>query len=166
MTMVIVSAFWLEGCHLELGQLGPPFGGSHKGQASASRSRTAARHAPKAAAPEADSVNTVAEEPSREPPKEPSDEKETSVVGMDAKQVRAALGPPTSRENRGPGETWRYRDGKCVASLRLFPDVETRDYHILAYEVTHDDNTADGRRLCMGEFRNRLRAKQLDARGE
>ena len=70
-------------------------------------------------------------------------------------QVRALLGPPTSVEERAPGKTWHYRDGRCSVDVQLYPDVQTRQFGTLAYEVKSDDNSDEGRRDCLARFRSR-----------
>lgn len=78
-----------------------------------------------------------------------------SLVGKSEGQIRALLGPPTSEEDRAPGKTWHYRDGQCTVDVQLYPDVQTRQFGTLAYEVKSDDSTNEGKRLCMAQFRSR-----------
>lgn len=89
----------------------------------------------------------------------PSDNLPASPVGMDESQLQALLGPPTVQEDRAPGKVWRYRNGRCTVNLTLYPDVETRVYRALAYEVTSDDDSAEKKRLCMAELESRARSK-------
>jgi hypothetical protein len=77
-----------------------------------------------------------------------------SFVGMDERQLVALLGPPTSEEDQAPGKTWRYRKSHCTVDLTLYPDVQTRIYRALAYEVISNDNSPDGKRLCLAEFQS------------
>ena len=81
-----------------------------------------------------------------------------SLVGKSEGQVRAMLGPPTSVEERAPGKTWHYRDGRCSVNVQLYPDVQTRQFGTLAYEVKSDDNSDEGRRDCLGRFRSRAQS--------
>ena len=78
-----------------------------------------------------------------------------SLVGKSEGQVRAMLGPPTSVEERAPGKTWHYRDGRCSVDVQLYPDVQTRQFGTLAYEVKSDDNSDEGRRDCLARLRSR-----------
>ena len=78
-----------------------------------------------------------------------------NLVGKSEGQVRAMLGPPTSVEERAPGKTWHYRDGRCSVNVQLYPDVQTRQFGTLAYEVKSDDNSDEGRRDCLARFRSR-----------
>jgi hypothetical protein len=78
-----------------------------------------------------------------------------NLMGKSEGQVRALLGPPTSVEERAPGKTWHYRDGRCSVDVQLYPDVQTRQFGTLAYEVKSDDNSDEGRRDCLARFRTR-----------
>jgi len=78
-----------------------------------------------------------------------------SLVGKSEGQIRALLGPPTSEEDRAPGKTWHYRDGQCTVDVQLYPDVQTRQFGTLAYEVKSDDSTDEGKRLCVAQLRSR-----------
>ena len=78
-----------------------------------------------------------------------------NLVGKSEGQVRALLGPPTSVEERAPGKTWHYRDGRCSVDVQLYPDVQTRQFGTLAYEVKSDDNSDEGRRDCLARLRSR-----------
>ena len=79
-------------------------------------------------------------------------------IGKSEGEVRALLGPPTSVEERAPGKTWHYRIGECTADIQLYPDVQTRQFGTLAYEVKSDDNTDEGRRSCLVQFSSRARS--------
>ena len=83
-----------------------------------------------------------------------------NLVGRSERDIRSLLGPPTSEEENTPGKTWRYRDGRCSLDVQLYPDVKTRQYGTLAYEVKSDDNTTEGKRLCLGQFQSRNQAKR------
>jgi hypothetical protein len=76
------------------------------------------------------------------------------LIGLDEAHLQALLGPPTVQEDRAPGKTWKYRNGRCTLNLSLYPDVETRVFHTLSYEVTSDDHTDEGKRLCMVELQS------------
>ena len=78
-----------------------------------------------------------------------------TLMGKSEGQVRAMLGPPSSVEERAPGKTWHYRDGRCSVDVQLYPDVQTRQFGTLAYEVKSDDNSDEGRRDCLARLRSR-----------
>lgn len=81
-------------------------------------------------------------------------------TGMSERELRAMLGPPTSEEEHPPGKQWRYRDGKCTVDIQLYPDVETKQFGTLAYKVKSDDNTDEGRRLCVAQLQSRVQARR------
>jgi hypothetical protein len=76
-----------------------------------------------------------------------------NLIGKSENEVRALFGPPTTVEERAPGKTWRYRKGSCTLDVQLYPDVQTRQFGTLAYEVKSDDNTDEGNRACMAQLR-------------
>ena len=80
----------------------------------------------------------------------------TSYVGLAEAQLIARLGQPSlRREDQPPGKTWRYQNKTCAVDFMLYPDVETRIYRALAYEVINDDKSAAGKRLCLAELEAR-----------
>ena len=109
--------------------------------------------------PAAAAVDPKPEPPKAEPPREASAPASVSLIGKSEGQVRALLGPPTSVEERAPGKTWHYRDGQCSADVQLYPDVQTRQFGTLAYEVKSDDNTDEGRRGCVAQFSSRAQSR-------
>jgi hypothetical protein len=74
------------------------------------------------------------------------------VVGLDEAQLRSRFGPPSSEEDKAPGKVWHYRSGHCRVDLDLYPDVETRVYRALAYEVTSDDGSHEKEHHCLAEL--------------
>lgn len=89
------------------------------------------------------------------PEKEVATAAPLNLVGQSEADIRARFGAPTSQEDRSPGKTWRYRHGQCALDVSLYPDVQTRKFTTLAYEVRSDDNTAQGKQLCLGQFQSR-----------
>jgi hypothetical protein len=78
-----------------------------------------------------------------------------TLVGKSEGQVRAMLGPPTSVEERAPGKTWHYRAGGCSVNVQLYPNVQTRQFGTLGYDVKSDDNSDEGNRACMARIGSR-----------
>jgi hypothetical protein len=158
-TVLVVSLAYLGGCH------SPSQAGAASVQRKPWSPKTGAtlRPAGKAAQPQAPATSTVvAKGTSNEFTSEQTD---IPMIGLDERQITAALGRPLAEDMQGLGKTWRYRNGSCTATFTLYPDVETRDYHTLAIEVTHDDRTAEGQRSCVGEFRAHLRVQQQAGAG-
>lgn len=77
------------------------------------------------------------------------------LIGLGEQELRELLGEPMAAEERPPGKIWRYRKGRCTLNLSLYPDVQTRKFGTLTYEVKSDDDTDEGRRLCLDELRSR-----------
>ncbi len=82
-----------------------------------------------------------------------------NLIGKSEGDLRALFGPPTTVEDRAPGKTWRYREGQCTVDIQLYPDVQTRQFGTLAYEVKSDDNTDEGKRGCLAQLQSRAQAK-------
>lgn len=80
------------------------------------------------------------------------------LTGYRETELRTLLGPPTSTEDRPPGKQWRYRNGKCTLDIQLYPDVETKQYGTLSYKVKSDDDTDEGRRLCLAQLQSRIQS--------
>jgi len=76
------------------------------------------------------------------------------LVGMNEGEVQALLGAPSLVEDHAPGKTWRFRKHDCVLSVALYPDVQTRVFRTLSYEVTSDDHNAGAKQLCETKFGN------------
>ncbi len=76
------------------------------------------------------------------------------LVGMNEGEVQALLGTPSMVEDNAPGKTWRFRKHDCVLSVALYPDVQTRVFRTLSYEVTSDDHNAGAKQLCETKFGN------------
>ena len=83
-----------------------------------------------------------------------------SLVGKSETELRAMLGAPTSEEDRPPGKRWRYRDGQCTLDVQLYPDVQTKQFGTLAYEVKSDDNTDEGKRVCLAQLQSRAQTRR------
>jgi glucose/arabinose dehydrogenase len=82
-----------------------------------------------------------------------------TLAGKSETELRAMLGAPTSEEDRPPGKRWRYRDGQCTLDVQLYPDVQTKQFGTLAYEVKSDDNTDEGKRVCLAQLQSRAQAR-------
>ena len=91
-------------------------------------------------------------------PPAPAGEAAPSLVGRSEIEVQALFGQPSSTEDRPPGKVWHYRDGACALDVRLFPDVQTRQFGTLSYEVKSDDNSDQGKRACLAHLRARASA--------
>ncbi|MGD9883265.1 MAG: hypothetical protein AB7F22_05565 [Reyranella sp.] len=78
------------------------------------------------------------------------------LAGKSESEIRAAFGAPSAEEERPPGKRWRYRDGQCTLDIQLYPNVETKQFTTLAYDVRNNVDSDEGKRLCMAQFQSRL----------
>jgi hypothetical protein len=109
-----------------------------------------------ATSPASGEAAAASETPSRRPP---PDGAAVTLSGKSEAELRDMLGTPTSEEERPPGKRWRYRDGQCTLDVQLYPDVQTKQFGTLAYEVKSDDNTDEGKRLCLAQIQSRVQAR-------
>ncbi|TXL75714.1 hypothetical protein FHP25_13785 [Vineibacter terrae] len=82
-----------------------------------------------------------------------------NLIGLGEQELRAKLGPPVTEEERPPGKIWRYRTGGCTLNVSLYPDVQTRKFGTLTYEVKSDDDTDEGKRNCLADLQSRAQAR-------
>jgi hypothetical protein len=157
---LVVLLFLLSGCDVAHNAQ-RDFNRILYGSSTAAPPRSATTHSARAstaAKPPVAPSEAKMDEPKPQPP--PARETaaatgDLNLVGKSEGQVRAMLGPPTSVEERAPGKTWHYRDGSCSVNVRLYPDVQTRQFGTLSYEVKSNDNSDEGRRDCMARLRAR-----------
>ncbi len=89
-----------------------------------------------------------------------ADEPPPNLVGRNEGEIRALFGTPAGIDEVPPGKVWHYRDGNCTLDVRLYPDVQTRQFATLAYEVKSDDNSDQGKRACLAQLRNRAHVER------
>ena len=83
-----------------------------------------------------------------------------SLIGLPEDQLVARLGPPAAeRDDQPPAKTWRYHNKDCTVDFTLYPDVQTRIYRALAYEVINNDDSATAKRLCLAKLEARPRGR-------
>lgn len=82
------------------------------------------------------------------------------LVGRNEGEIRVLFGTPAGTDEVPPGKVWHYRDGNCTLDVRLYPDVQTRQFATLAYEVKSDDNSDQGKRACLAQLRNRAHVER------
>jgi hypothetical protein len=126
-----------------------------KSVASTTRPRTAPAASTSLDAPVANPATVSDDPPARPSTGGPA----LSLAGKSETELRAMLGTPTSEEDRPPGKRWRYRDGQCTLDVQLYPDVQTKQFGTLAYEVKSDDNTDEGKRVCLAQLQSRAQTR-------
>lgn len=82
------------------------------------------------------------------------------LTGYGEAELKALLGAPISEESHPPGKQWRFRDGNCTLDVQLYPDVETKTFRTLAYKVRRDDNSDEGKRLCLAQLQSRVQSRR------
>ena len=108
---------------------------------------------PSTAEPSLAATDTAADRPA------PANEPAVQLAGKNENELRALLGAPTEELNQPPGKRWLYRDGQCTLYVQLFPDIQTKQFGTLSYAVKSDNDTEEGRRLCLAQFQSRVRAR-------
>jgi len=74
------------------------------------------------------------------------------LVGLSEAEIQNLMGRPSLMDDRPPAKTWRYLRGGCTLTLALYPDVETRIFRALTYEVTSDDPANATDKHCRVQF--------------
>jgi hypothetical protein len=83
------------------------------------------------------------------------------LIGLDETGIRTVFGIPASEEDHAPTKRWVYRVRQCTMNVTFYPEVETRQFHALNYEVNSDDGSAKRQQTCVAEFSSRLPAKPI-----
>lgn len=120
--------------------------------------RTAAAAAQKPIPKPAQSTEAAPKQSAKPDPGDKAPPSPVNIIGKSEGELRALLGPPTSVEERSPGKIWRYQEGQCTLDVQLYPDVQTRQFGTLAYEVKSDDNTDEGNRACLVQLQSRAQS--------
>ena len=72
-----------------------------------------------------------------------------AVVGYDQDAVRDLLGDPIWVEEIPPALSWQYASDQCVLRVLFFMEVTTRNFRVLSYDVTSDDDAIDVDQRCL-----------------
>jgi hypothetical protein len=116
-------------------------------------------------APSTEPAPVVAARPEEPATATGGDASPDQLIGLDEARLALLLGPPTEQSARAPGKAWVYKRGGCTLDLSLYPDIQTRVYRTLSYEVSSDDNSDRGKRLCLSQLQSSARTKRA-AEGE
>lgn len=73
-------------------------------------------------------------------------------VGLDEETLKNLLGQPSASRDEAPARVLSFRRSECALNLTLYPDVETRVFRTLSYEVTSDDHDERTARTCHARF--------------
>jgi hypothetical protein len=80
-------------------------------------------------------------------------------IGLDRPELQALLGDPSAEYRDGVSERLEFHDRGCSLQLRLYPEVDSRVYRTLTFEVSSDDSVVLRERACAERFASRLSSK-------
>lgn len=83
------------------------------------------------------------------------------LIGWNETELKSVFGAPATQEDHAPTKRWVYRVKQCTLDVTLYPEVETRQFQALNYEVNSDDGSTKRQQLCVAEFTSRLSTKPL-----
>jgi hypothetical protein len=83
------------------------------------------------------------------------------LIGWNETELKTVFGPPASQEDHAPTKQLVYHLKQCTLNVTLYPEVETKQFHALNYEVNSDDGSAKRQQACIAEFTSRLPAKSV-----
>lgn len=83
------------------------------------------------------------------------------MIGWNESEIKTVFGTPAAQEDEAPTKRWTYRTKQCTLNVTLYPEVETKQFHALNYEVNSDDGSAKRQQACVAEFSSRLPAKSV-----
>jgi len=84
------------------------------------------------------------------------------VIGLAEYEIHSRLGSSIQDLPHLPALEVIFVTDRCTLNVTLYPDIRTRVYHALAYEVVGDADTPKERRRCSAAFAARLHRKSLD----
>jgi hypothetical protein len=134
-------------------------GGSHGSDPPSTAAQPAVAQTGASSKPQRSDAKTIDDKST--PQKDPSADGSNqlpNLVGKSESELRTMFGSPTYEEDRAPEKLWRYQDGQCSLDIHLFPDVQTHQFGTLSYEVTSHDNTDEGKRRCVAQFKSRTQS--------
>jgi len=89
----------------------------------------------------------LAEEPGLDPRR---------LIGLSFAQMAALLGQPALQEERPPARAWAYNAATCVLTIFFYPDIATREFRALTYELKMESASEAERGRCLRDLRPRL----------
>jgi hypothetical protein len=84
-------------------------------------------------------------------------QKIAGLIGLDEASLKSVMGEPAATEDTAPSKLWVYRRRQCTMNITLYPDVETKKFHALNYEVNGNDGSAR-QQQCITQFSSQLAA--------
>jgi hypothetical protein len=70
------------------------------------------------------------------------------VIGLDLAQIARLLGEPAFRTEQPPAKVWSYAGAGCAMRVFVYPDIKSRVFRALTYEIQGTDGTLLAKRRC------------------
>jgi hypothetical protein len=83
------------------------------------------------------------------------------LIGWNESEIKTVFGTPAAQEDHAPTKRWVYHTKQCTMDVTFYPEVDTKQFHALNYEVSSDDGSAKRQQTCVAEFSSRLPAKSV-----
>jgi hypothetical protein len=83
------------------------------------------------------------------------------VIGWNESELKTVFGTPATQADHAPTKQLVYHLKQCTLNVTLYPEVETKQFHALNYEVNSDDGSAKRQQACIAEFTSRLPASPV-----
>jgi hypothetical protein len=70
------------------------------------------------------------------------------VIGLDLAQISRLLGEPAFRTEQPPAKVWSYAGNGCAMRVFVYPDIKSRVFRALTYEIQGTDGSPLAKRRC------------------
>ena len=74
------------------------------------------------------------------------------LLGLSEASLEIWLGPPQQRLDQAPARVWRYVESQCHLDTFLYLDMQTKEFHVLHYEVASNDGSAQRKDECLRQI--------------
>lgn len=74
------------------------------------------------------------------------------LLGLTEASLEIWLGPPQQRLNAAPARVWRYTENQCHLDAFLYLDMQTKEFHVLHYEVATNDGSDQRKDDCVRQI--------------
>jgi hypothetical protein len=73
------------------------------------------------------------------------------LVGLDRDGVLDLLGRPALEEEAAPAKVWVYNAESCVLQIFFYPEIVSKEFQVLTYEIRNVEADENARRACLKE---------------
>lgn len=70
------------------------------------------------------------------------------LIGLDLAAITHLLGQPAAQSDRPPAKVWSYNGDGCSLRVFVYPDINTRLFRALTYDIQGTDGTPVAKRRC------------------